>query len=195
MARSKFALVLAAAAVIAGARVLGQGQKDEKPSSPPAVAPAQADQQEAFSKRPSDLPKELADVAMRLREACRQFCPSARMRYNDGGRQIVVEYWARDFQVYWIFKDGKIGEQLHVERGPTHVGFLLQVTFQEGHYIGAAVPGQDLRHPYWTTYFTVVESAEKKSHLHVRLSYGSRSDRELLGELKKAIGIKTQESD
>lgn len=170
---------------------LGQGQNDERPSSPPPAASAQAAPQEEFSNKPSDLPKELANVDMRLREACRQCCPSAGIRYNDGGRQIVVEYRTRDFQVYSIFKDGKIAEQLYDQLGPTHVGFLLQVTFQDGLYIGAAVPGQDHRHPYWTTYFTVVESADKKSHLHVRLSYGSRSDRELLGELKKAIGIKT----
>lgn len=169
---------------------LGQRQKDERPSSPPAAAPPQATQQEKFSNKPSDVPKELADFDTRLREACRHFCPSAHIRYNDGGRQIVVEYHTRDFQVYTIYKGGKIAELPHRERGPEYDGFLLQVTFQDGLYSGAAVPGQDLRYPYWTTYFTVVESADKKSHLHVQLSYGSRSDRGLLGELKKAIGIK-----
>lgn len=187
MVNSKYALVIVAAAVFVGATVLGQEQQEEKASTPPAAA----SQQGAILKRQSDLPKELAEVDLRLREACRQVCPSARIYYDDGGRQIVVEYWTRDFQVYSISKDGKIGEQLHVERGPTHVGFLLQVTHQAGQYRGAAVAGQDIRHPYWKTYFTVIESPDAKSHLHVRLSYGSRTDRELLAELKKAIGITT----
>lgn len=186
MVTSKHAPVIVAGAMLAGVAVLGQAQQEEKTSTSRA-----APQQGAIRKKPSDVPKELADVDLRLREACRQVCPSARIRYDDGGRQIVVEYSTRDFQVYSVFKDGKIGEQLHVERGPTHVGFLLRVTYQAGQYRGAAVAGQDIRHPYWKTYFTVIESPDAMSHLHVQLSYGSRTDRELLAELKKAIGMAT----
>ena len=181
-------VVTAVFGLFASLRLLGQDQQPENKAQPSAAAPAHAAQQSGLTKS-ADLPQELVDVNSRLREACREFCPAAHVRYNNGDKQIIAEYRSRDFQVYSVFKDGSVAEQLHVERGPKHDGFLLQVTLQPGHYQGAAVILQDIRHPYWTTYLNAIESTDKEWHLHIRLSYGSRTDRELLGHLKEAIGI------
>jgi hypothetical protein len=182
-------IMAATIGLLVGFKVLGQDQPPEGKAEPSATHSAQVPQQSRLKKQ-TELPKELVEVNERLREACREFCPSARMRYNDGERQITVEDRTRDFQVYSVFKDGRVAEQLHVERGPKHDGFLLQVTLQPGRYQGAAEIPQDIRHPYWTTYVNAIELPDKESHLHVQLSYGSRTDRELLDRLKEVVGIR-----
>lgn len=181
-------IMMATVAMLAGIKALGQDQLPEDKAQRSARASVQAPQQFGSNKR-TELPKELVEVDRRLRETCRELCPSARVRYNEEDRQITVEDRTRDFQVYSVFKDGRVAEQLHVECGPKHDGFLLQVTLQPGRYQGAAVIPQDIRHPYWTTYVNAIESLDKTSHLHVRLSYGSRTDRDLLAQLKEALGI------
>lgn len=137
----------------------------------------------------------LIEVYHRVREVCEQSCPSAKVTYGADEPTILVEYRTRDFQVYAVSKDGKIAESLHPERGPTHDGFLLQVALQPGKYQGAAVIPQDMRRPYWTTYVNAVSLPDKDEHLHIQLSYGSRTDRELLQQLKAAIGVKSRATE
>jgi hypothetical protein len=135
-------------------------------------------------------PPELSDVYDRVREVCDQLCPSARISDVAADSAVLGEYRTREFQVYTIYKGGQIAELPHQERGPEYDGFLLRVTLQPGQYQGAAVIPQNLRHPYWTTYLNAVSVPDKDEHLHIQLSYGSRTDRELLEQLKVAVGVK-----
>ena len=151
--------------------------------------------QSAQGKRQAAGHPELASVHDRLHALLVKSCPSASLKLSDNTGEIVADYHSRDFQVYTIFKNGKIADQPHSERGPEYDGFLLRVTWQPGEYHGAAEIPQDVRKPYWTTYINAVPVPGKQGYLWIQLSYGARTDREILKTLKAAIGAIVGSSD
>jgi hypothetical protein len=71
--------------------------------------------------------------------------------------------------------------------GPSYDGFIVSLALQDGQYVGAAVIPQDLRRPYWTTFVYAYPISKGKQHLHVNISYGSRTDRKVIQQIKDLL--------
>jgi len=111
--------------------------------------------------------------------------PDARLRATPKG--LYVEFRVRTFQVHGRYLTGEIQPEAHLDLGPEADGFLLGVTLQPDPYQGMAVVPQEYHEPYWTTHLNAVPLPATKEHLYLTLSYGSRTDRELIRKLKEAV--------
>ncbi len=136
----------------------------------------------AFSKPETGSRDILPALQSKLTEILKGLEPAASIRLK--GRQLIVEYRTRSFMVHASDKTGRMSEKAHEETGPDYRGLRLTLTLQEGKYTGAAKIPQELRKPYWHTYLNAYPIDRGKRHLHTMLSYGSRTDRKLIGKIK-----------
>jgi hypothetical protein len=67
------------------------------------------------------------------------------------------------------------------------MSLMVHVTVGDGRYAGAAEIPQDLRGPYWTTFVNAYPIAKGKQHLHVSISYGSRTDQKVIKQIKEML--------
>lgn len=127
---------------------------------------------------------ELRRVATRVRELLGEQYPEARLRATPNG--LFVERHVRTFQVYGRSLTGELQPELSPTLGPEADGFLLSVTFQTGPYQGMAVVPQERSESYWTTHLSAAP-LPGGNHLWVVLSYGTRTNREVVRKLQAAV--------
>jgi len=127
----------------------------------------------------------LSQVAERLSEIANDMKPVAAVEQN--GRAVSLSYNTRKFMVHNTDKLGHHSEKAHETVGPRYDGLIVKVTVQDGRYFGAAIIPLNLRRPYWTTFVNAYPIAKGKQHLHVNISYGSRTDRELIKRIKDML--------
>ncbi len=110
---------------------------------------------------------------------------------------LIAEFRVHEFQVHTIYKNGRIGEEAHPERGPNVDGLRLEVHIQSGaRYEGALMLSSDgygfVRHPYWETQVRYIPLPSGKEYAWSMLSFGSRTDRKLMQAVDSAIAAHIQ---
>jgi hypothetical protein len=127
----------------------------------------------------------LTGVASRLQSLLKRDCPQATLTWEDD--HLISRFHTRKFMVYSVGMDGGISKRLVEEIGPEADGYSLDVSVERGKYAGQAVVPQDLREPYWTTFVDADAYNASGDHLKVTLSYGVRTNRSLLHQIKAVI--------
>lgn len=82
---------------------------------------------------------------------------------------------------------GEISKEAHDELGPTFKGFVLKIRNQQRGEINQAVTPQTLHRPYWRTYLEVTPVKGTEEQLYWGLSYGSRTDTNLIQKIMGTI--------
>ncbi|MBI3985517.1 MAG: hypothetical protein HY343_01240 [Lentisphaerae bacterium] len=134
---------------------------------------------------PTDNNSPLILTSLRLR--LMEIVSDARATIRIEGNQLILEQNTRSYLVYRSDKTGKISREPTNEIGPDSDGLLLSIAVQDGVYAGAAETNLEIKEPYWTTYFDAYAIDKGARHLHVNLSYGTRTDRQLIERIKKML--------
>ncbi len=103
------------------------------------------------------------------------------------GRAVTLSFNTRTFMVHSSDRLGHRSKEAHETVGPRYDGLIVQITVQDGRYFGAALIPQNLRRPYWTTFVNAYPITKGKQHLHVNISYGNRTDREIIRKVKELL--------
>jgi hypothetical protein len=107
--------------------------------------------------------------------------------------ELVVEHQVREFSVHTVYRDGRIADKAHLERGPNVQGFrLLARVVPTARYEGPILLspqgyGSGGHSPYWKTDVREVRLPTSNSHLWIVLDMGARVDQELLKKIDDAI--------
>ncbi len=99
---------------------------------------------------------------------------------------LTVRYQTRKFWVYSRYMTGAIALQPEQEEGPDYQGFLMEISEHPGSYEGQLVSGQTLSEPYWKTYVAAYPTKGENRYLWISLSYGARTDSQLIEKIKQA---------
>lgn len=121
----------------------------------------------------------------RLQTIIRKYHPDANIEEEND--RLVYRFHTQTFKMHTIHKTGHISEKAHDEEGPNVDGILVTVTLREGKYEGPLETPQTLNRPYWRT-FVNAYSVPGPKYLWLSVSYGSRTDKKLIEELKTCLG-------
>jgi len=132
------------------------------------------------------LASELDQVVVALQPAIATLSPSPDIKTN-GPAALTVSYRAQTFKIHGASMTGEFAKEAHDEIGPTFKGFVLFVDVQPKGEVNQAGTPQTLREPYWQTYLQVTPLAGSDKQLYWGLSYGSRTDTNLLAHIRGTI--------
>jgi hypothetical protein len=99
-------------------------------------------------------------------------------------KSLTLRYKTRNYMVYSVSMQGRIGKKLMEREGPDDEGVLLRVYMQtkgeDNQFYGA----QTHVEPYWKTYLNTIPIKNSEKQVFVTLSYGPRTDKDLISKLK-----------
>jgi hypothetical protein len=104
-----------------------------------------------------------------------------------GSSVLVVDYLTQIFKVHPISMTGEISKDAHDQKGPSYKGYSLFIEVQPRGQVNQAVTPNTLRRPYWETYIQLTPVTFTDKQLYWGLSYGSRTDKEILSTIKNVI--------
>jgi hypothetical protein len=137
----------------------------------------------------SDQPPELKAVEQALSPVLETLDPKIEVEFRD--RSLIATFLPQSFKIHGRTKSGAIDEKAHDEIGPSVKGFILKVHLQPLGDENQAVTPQTIHNPYWLTDLDVTPIAGTDKQLYWALSYGSRTDQELLNKIRgKLKGLK-----
>lgn len=102
--------------------------------------------------------------------------------------RLIARFHTDKFMLHTIHKTGYISPKVYEQEGPNYDGILLDVSLRDGKYVGQAVIPQELNQIYWKTYINAYPINKEKQYLWLALSYGSRTNKELIKEIKECFG-------
>ena len=115
---------------------------------------------------------------------------------------LTCEYLPQKFMIHTTSETGEISKDLHEQLGPSSKGFILNVSISETFLLNLMKNFQEAKYPsehqsaYWTTYFNQFPLKSKQKMdlpieqdevLRMWLSYGSKTDRELIEKIENLI--------
>jgi hypothetical protein len=114
-----------------------------------------------------------------------------------GNYTLGVRHKTNKFMIHTIHKTGYISPKPIEVEGPNYDGLLIEASVRMGKYGGQAEIPQELERTYWKTFINAYPVDEGKSHLYLSISYGSRTDKEMIEKIKKCFGpiVKPVSSD
>ena len=124
-------------------------------------------------------------ISRKLTKIAESLGPDASVKQKGG--TVTLSYRTRTFMVHNTDRLGRRSEKTHKAVGPRYDGLIVKVTEKDGRYAGAAKTPHCSQKPYWTTYLNAYPMNKGTQHLHVIISYGSRTDREVIRRLKKFL--------
>ena len=127
---------------------------------------------------------ELRIVASALQPVLGKLAPKPEISYADGRSTLTAAYKSQMYKIHGIQMTGEVLTNAHDELGPSFKGFVLQVHLQELGEVNQAVTPQTLRRPYWQTYLDVTPLAGTQKQIFWGLSYGVRTDTNLLAQIR-----------
>ena len=123
----------------------------------------------------------------KLQSTIRQYHTNAVVTVENGA--YVYRYHTQNFKIHSIQMTGAISETAHDEEGPNVDGILLTVKLGKGVYAGQAEIPQVLHESYWRTFINAYPvSLPVGAHLWMSLSYGGKSDTNLVHALETCFG-------
>ena len=142
-----------------------------------------------FSGVPNPL---FAEVTQRLKPIISHLSPD-QVEIIPEAADLTVSYQTQNYKIHGGSMTGEFSKEAHNETGPTFKGFILTIQVQPKGEINQAVTPQTLRRPYWQTYIQVTPLAGSDKQLYWGLSYGSRTDTNLLARIMQAVeGMATE---
>lgn len=129
---------------------------------------------------------ELARVVAALQPITATLSPAPEVK-PDGPSSVKVSYRTQTFKVHGGSMTGEFSKEAHEEVGPTFTGFVLFVDVQKKGEVNQAATPQTLRRPYWETFIQVTPVAGSDRQLYWGLSHGSRTDTNLLAQIREAV--------
>jgi hypothetical protein len=108
--------------------------------------------------------------------------PQAKVEYRD--QSLVVAHRSQTFKVHGRNKSGEISEKTHDQVGPSYKGFVLSLHLEPRGEVHQAVTPQTIREPYWLSDLDVTPIGKTDKQIYWALSYGSRTDQELLDKIR-----------
>ena len=123
----------------------------------------------------------------KLESIIRQYQPDAVVTVENDA--YVYRYNTQPFKIHSIQKTGAISPTAHDEEGPNVDGILMTVKLEKGAYEGQADIPAVLHRPYWKSFINAYPvSLPGGAHLWMSLSYGSRTDMNLVRDLENCFG-------
>jgi len=130
---------------------------------------------------------ELKRIGSVLQPVLAKLEPKPEISQPSGTSTLLVTYKAQNYKIHGRSMSGEISPEAHDELGPTFKGFVLQVHLQEKGEINQAVTPQTLEGPYWKTDLDVAPLAGSQKQIYWALSYGRRTDTELLTKIRQSL--------
>ena len=109
-------------------------------------------------------------------------------RWTQANYNLRVTHKTNKFMVHTVHKTGFISPKPVEVEGPNYDGLIIEARVGIGQYAGSAEIPQDWKRPYWTTFINAYSINEGKSHLSISISYGSRTDKQMIEKIKKCFG-------
>jgi len=131
---------------------------------------------------------ELRMVRAAIQPAIERLEPAARVEYADTGESLVVTYRAQSYKIHGRSMTGEISTNAYDEIGPSVRGFVLHASLQNAGEINQACTPQTLREPYWQTDLDVTPIRKTGKQVFWALSYGVRTDTNVLMQIRAALG-------
>jgi len=128
----------------------------------------------------------LKQAVQAIEPTLKKLGPDATVEYR-GEQTVVITYLPRKFKVHGSTKGGEFTADVHDEVGPSAKGFILQAHVQSRGEVNQAVTPQTIRLPYWATDLDLTTVGQTDHQLYWSLSYGSRTDHDLLESLRTKI--------
>lgn len=123
----------------------------------------------------------------RLTAALGSLAPPATFT-RDSATTLRVSHRVQTFMIHDRSMDGRIATEAREEVGPSHQGFVLFAEVQPAGTVNQANTPQLLRRPYWETWIDVSPLPGSDRQVYWGLSYGSRTDTNLLSKIKAVLG-------
>jgi hypothetical protein len=134
-------------------------------------------------------PRDLKAVEQALKPVLEAIDLRAKVEYRD--QSLIATFLPQTFKIHGRNKSGAFDEQAHDEIGPSVKGFVLKAQLQPLGDVNQAVTPQTIHNPYWLTDLDVTPIAKTDKQLYWALSYGSRTDQELLNKIRGQLkGLK-----
>jgi hypothetical protein len=132
---------------------------------------------------------ELKQVASELKSIVKKLDPKAEVTcpVADSSLSLMVTYRTQMYKVHGRQMTGEILPEAHDELGPSYQGFVLTVNLQDKGEVNQAVTPQTIREPYWLTDLDVTPLRGTNKQIYWALSYGSRTDSELLARIRQKL--------
>jgi hypothetical protein len=99
---------------------------------------------------------------------------------------LKVLFKTRDYVVHPSLPKGGYSVETETRVGPSEHGFLLVARVQELGVVNQLLVPQVVREPYWQTYVNVYPVKNTQKQICFCLSYGGRTQDEILKRIKKA---------
>ena len=125
------------------------------------------------------------EIVSQLTQRLHAVAPEAEIATN--GATLTAGLRTMTFKVHGRSMTGEVAKEAHDEVGPAHDGLLLRAALQPKGEVNQAVTPQTLNEPYWRSDLDVTHVAGSSRQLYWSLSYGSRTDTNLLAQLRAAV--------
>jgi hypothetical protein len=128
---------------------------------------------------------ELKTVEKALISVFDRLDPKVKVEYR--GNSLIATYLPQSFKIHGRNKSGEIDAEAHEEIGPSFKGFVLKVHLQPKGTVNQAITPQTIQTPYWPTDLDVTTIASTDKQIYWGLSYGSRTEKELLDKIRAKL--------
>jgi len=129
----------------------------------------------------------LEKVMTQLKPVLKQIDAKIEVEYSRQGESLLIKHLPQTFKIHGVSKGGEVSAQARDEVGPSFKGFILNVHLQEKGEVNQAVTPQTIRRPYWMTDLNVTTLSGTDRQIYWGLSYGARTDKELLEKIKTTL--------
>jgi hypothetical protein len=109
-------------------------------------------------------------------------------RWTQANYNLRVTHKTNKLMVHTIHKTGYISPKPVEVEGPNYDGLIVEARVGMGQYSGQAEIPQEWKRTYWTTFINAYSIDKGKSHLYLSISYGSRTDKQMIEKIKKCFG-------
>jgi hypothetical protein len=100
---------------------------------------------------------------------------------------FLLLYRPQAFKVHGRAMTGEVTAEAHDEVGPSYEGFVVRAQLQPRGNVNQAVTPQTIHEPYWQTDLDVTPIGDSDKQVYWALSYGSRTDKDLLDKIRSQM--------
>ena len=134
----------------------------------------------------------LKRTAAALAPALAQLDPKAEITFENNGNTLVIAYVPQPYKIHGHTMCRESLPIAHDEIGPSCKGFVLKVSIQRKGEVNQAATPQTLVKPYLKTDIDVTPVDGAPSQLFWGLSYGSRTESNVLSQIRTILSNKNK---
>jgi hypothetical protein len=148
------------------------------------------DDKSVIWKRPKDFPSSLSILEKALKEVFKE--KDIEVKIISQKNRLSVKYHISPY-VSQILLAEKYPFGNDLDEGSDKDGFILNVYFNKGKYMGSAAVPSTIKNSHWKTFINSYPSGQ--NHVYLALSYGAETNKNLLGKILKVVEKSTQIMD